>query len=445
MLVTEFQAPTTNRETPETYLYDSEAHDRRILIVDDEPSVQRVLADHLSSKYECDTADNAQQALAKLKVQPFALALLDVQMPGLSGVELLRKIVSEYPQVTVIMVSGVDRSQRVRDALRLGAFDYLIKPVDFEVLAITVERALQRRILQRKATRYNEDLEARNKQLAAQKAELEQLQARLVQTEKMASLGQLAGGVAHELNNPAGFICSNMESLSSYLAGLERVLKFYERVPVPEELRAERAALNREINCHELLPELASIVADCQEGARRIHDIVLNLRTFSRLDQAEVKTVDIHEGIDSTIRLLSQYYKANHITLIRNYGQLPLIECFAGQLNQVWLNLLKNAAQAVGQRPGEVRIETGLSEGFAFVRISDTGPGIAPEHISRIFDPFFTTKNIGEGTGLGLSISYGIVEKHGGTIRVESKPNQGATFITLLPLKLQTRIRVQNQ
>jgi signal transduction histidine kinase len=342
------------------------------------------------------------------------------------------------------MASGVDRSQRVRDALQLGAFDYLIKPVDFEILAMTVERALRGRILQRNAIRYNADLEARNKQLAAQKAELEQLQARLVQNEKMASLGQLAGGVAHELNNPAGFICSNMESLSSYLTGLERLLAFYQRIPVPEELRAEATALKSEINCDELLPELGSIVADCQEGARRIHDIVLNLRTFSRLDQADVKTVDIHEGIDSTIRLLSQYYKANHITLIRNYGELPLIECFAGQLNQVWMNLLKNAAQAIGATPGEVRIETGMNEGFAFVRIGDTGPGIAPEHLSRIFDPFFTTKNVGEGTGLGLSISYGIVEKHGGSIKVESTPNQGATFMTLLPLESQIKNTAPN-
>ncbi|HLA10182.1 MAG TPA: ATP-binding protein [Pyrinomonadaceae bacterium] len=411
--------------------------DRRVLIVDDEKAVRKVIASYLDSKYDCVMAADAQEALDRLAEKPFALALLDVQMPGLSGIELLRKIVSDFPQVAVIMASGVDRTQRVRDALRIGAFDYLIKPIDFDVLAITVERALERRSLVKKNIQYNQDLETRNRQLAEQKAKLEHLQAQLVQNEKMASLGQLAGGVAHELNNPAGFIFSNMESLSEYLIALERLFPFYERIPLPQELQAEAAKLKQEIKYEELLPELSSIVADCQEGARRINDIVLNLRTFSRLDQAEVKKINIHEGIDATIRLLSQYYKSNYITLIRDYGDLPPVECFAGQLNQVWMNLLRNAAQAVGSGPGTVRIQTGISEEFAFVTISDTGCGIAPEHLSKIFDPFFTTKNVGEGTGLGLSITYGIVEKHGGTIRVKSTPGQGTTFTTLLPLKPQ--------
>jgi signal transduction histidine kinase len=423
----------------EANLYDqlSEQSKSRILIVDDEEAVRKVFAARLEKHYECVPAANAQEALTLLARQQFALALLDVQMPGLSGIELLRKMIKDFPDVAVIIVSGIGRGQRVIDALRIGAFDYLIKPCDLDVLQLSVERALERRALLRDGKRYKQDLEKRNEELASQKAELERLQAQLVQNEKMVSLGQLAGGVAHELNNPAGFLYSNMESLGEYASGIERLLAIHDRMPLSTELAAEANAVKQELHYERLRAELPSIIADCQEGARRIRDIVMNLRTFSRLDEAEVKKVDIHAGIDASIRLLSQYYNSSHITLRRDYGDLPLVECFAGQLNQVWVNLLTNAAQAIGQGPGQVRIETGLDDGAVAVKISDTGKGIEPQDLKRIFDPFFTTKPTGEGTGLGLSISYGIIESHGGVIKVESTPGKGTTFTTLIPASAQ--------
>lgn len=413
----------------------TEANENRILIVDDEEGVRKVFAAHLAQRYTCTTAGDAQEALAHLADEHFALAILDVQMPGLSGVELLRKIIDDFPDVAVIMASGVDRSQRVVDALRLGAFDYLIKPVDLDVLELTVERALQRRALLRDGRRYKQELERHNRELATQKAELERLQAQLVHSEKMASLGQLAGGVAHELNNPAGFIYSNMETLGKYAKELERLLAFYDDISLPSESAAESQALKREIRYDRLIPDLSSIISDCQEGARRIRDIVLNLRTFSRLDEAEVKKIDIHEGMEATIRLLSHYFNSDRIVLKRSYGPLPLVECFAGQLNQVWMNLLTNAAQALGPDQGEVRIETTVENENVVVRVSDTGKGINAEDIKRVFDPFFTTKAIGEGTGLGLSISYGIIQRHHGRINVESTPGKGTTFTTIIPLR----------
>ncbi len=161
--------------------------------------------------------------------------------------------------------------------------------------------------------------------------------------------------------------------------------------------------------------------------------MVPNLRLFSRLDEAEFKKVDIHEGIESTIRLLSQYYGSGRITLERAYADLPPVDCYAGQLNQVWMNLFINAAQAISSE-GRVRVATRREDGMAVVSISDTGEGIAPEHLKRIFDPFFTTKRVGEGTGLGLSITYGIVERHGGSINVESRLGEGTTFTVRLPI-----------
>jgi len=167
---------------------------------------------------------------------------------------------------------------------------------------------------------------------------------------------------------------------------------------------------------------------------------VQNLRLFSRLDEAEFKKIDMHEGIDSTLRLLSRYYGPGGITLKREYTNLPAVSCFAGQLNQVWMNLLVNAAQAVGTE-GEVRIQTRLEDQMVVVSVSDTGYGIAPEHLNKIFDPFFTTKAVGDGTGLGLSIIYGIIERHGGSIKVESRVKHGTTFTVTIPVDAKLKAR----
>jgi two-component system, NtrC family, sensor kinase len=414
----------------------AEAHDHRLLIVDDEEKVCSLFAQALNARYSCETAANAQEALDWLHREPFALVITDIQMPGIGGIELLRKITEVYRNTAVIIVSGVDRTQRVIDAIRMGASDYLVKPCDLDVLELCVDRALERRALLRNATRYKEDLEKRNLELARRKAELERIQAQLVHNEKMASLGQLAAGVAHELNNPAGFILSNLAALPEYLHELRRILS---SASVPSSCAPEAASptgMSAPVDSERLLSDLESMAADSYSGAERIRDIVQNLRLFSRLDEADLNQVNLHEGIDSTIRLLSQYYGSPAISLKREYGVVPPIECYAGQLNQVWMNLLVNAAQAIGESGGEVSINTSSDGERAFVRISDTGKGIEPEHLNRIFDPFFTTKPVGEGTGLGLSISHGIVLRHGGTLTVESSPGRGATFIVTLPLHI---------
>lgn len=405
----------------------------RVLIVDDEEPVRKMFSACLAERYHCTTAANANEALALLAEESFALILTDVSMPGLSGVELLRRVVTQYPDTAVIMVSGIGRTQRVLDAVRLGASDYLIKPVDLDVLELSVERALERRKLLRDARRYKQDLERRNAELGRRKSELESLQAKIIHTEKMASLGQLAAGVAHELNNPAGFLYGNMEILGECVAGLERLLEFCTNAPLPPDLAAEIARIKDEIDYDHTLDDLRSIIADCRGGAERIRDVVQNLRTFSRLDEAEFKKIDLHEGIDSTARLLSHQYNQSHIRLRRDYGELPPVDCYAGQLNQVWMNLLANAAQAI-EGAGEVCVATRLEGDSVVVTVSDTGRGIAPAHLARIFDPFFTTKPVGEGTGLGLSITHSIVERHGGTISVVSWRGVGTTFTITIPV-----------
>jgi two-component system, NtrC family, sensor kinase len=412
----------------------AEAHDKRILIVDDEEAVRGLFAEYLSQNYSCATASDAYEALELLSREPFALVLTDIQMPGLGGIELLRKIIELYADTAVIIVSGVDRIQRVIDAIRVGASDYIVKPCELDVLALRVERALERRTLLRNARKYKQDLELRNDELARRKAELERLQAQITQTEKMASLGQMAAGVAHELNNPAGFIYSNIDVLKDYVARLERYLKVLDRTPLPPEITARISEIKEEIDYDTIVADLSSILTDCYIGAERIRDVVQNLRLFSRLDEADFKRVDLNEGIESTVRLLSLYYKDGRITLGRDYGELPQVNCYAALLNQVWMNLLMNAAQAIGQADGQVRISTRSEGDHVVATFSDTGCGIVPGNVKRIFDPFFTTKPVGEGTGLGLSISHSIIQRHGGKIEVKSVPGKGTTFTITIPV-----------
>ena len=414
-------------------IYLPEEQDRRILIVDDEAMLRSLLSAQLSERYLCDTAANYNEAVSLLGRQAYSLVITDLIMPGLGGIELLREVIAHFPDTAVIIVSGVDRSQRVLDALRQGAYDYLIKPFDCDALELSVERALERRALLRDGRRYKRDLELSNAELRESNARLERLQAQVVQSEKMASLGQLAAGIAHELNNPSGFIYGNMQMLGECVRGLERLLAFYEGARLAPEEQAAARALKDEVDYEHTLGDLHSIIADCREGAERIRDVVQNLRTFSRLDEAEFKKVDIHDGIESTLRLLSRYFSSGAVTLRRDYGLLPMVDCYAGQLNQVWMNLLANAAHAV-KGGGSVSVETESAGDFVVVRVRDTGCGIPPENLSRIFDPFFTTKPVGEGTGLGLSVTYGIVERHGGRIEVESRPGEGALFTVRLPV-----------
>lgn len=414
----------------------SSVEDRpRILIVDDSATIRTVFAHQLSDSYDCYQADSFMTALDELREQEFGVVIADIQMPGVSGVELLRRIVDKYPETSVIMVTGIDRPQVVLDSMREGAFDYLMKPVDPYLLGLTVERALEHRALLRNAAQYKADLEARNAELAEGKAQLQRLQAQIVQNAKMASLGQLAAGIAHELNNPVGFVYGNLDLISETVGNLLRLMKYYDATDLGEPASIGASAIKNEIHYNATVEDLESMIADCREGAERIRDIVQNLRTFSRLDEAEFKEIDIHEGINSTLRLLSRYFSSDNITLVREYGEIPTIEGYSGQLNQVWMNLLANAAQAVSPGGGEIKITTRLSGELVEVSISDTGGGIAPEHLEHIFDPFYTTKAVGEGTGLGLSITFSIVERHSGRIDVQTKLNEGTAFTVKLPTR----------
>jgi signal transduction histidine kinase len=287
----------------------------------------------------------------------------------------------------------------------------------------------------------NEDLANQIRRLRETKSELAEtqnqlaLQEHLMQQEKMAALGRLVAGVAHELNNPISFVYSNTVLLSKSIVDLRNLLDFYDSCEVmPAEIKEKAMRLKDEIDYDYLVNDLTQAIDDCHEGSRRVRDIVLNLKTFSRADESQLRKANIVEGIESTIRMLSQFFHPDRVAVHRDYAELPEIECYAGQLSQVWMNLMVNAAQAMNSR-GDLWITTMVEDDNIVVKFQDNGPGIAEEVITKVFDPFFTTKPVKEGTGLGLSIVHGIIERHGGDIKVESKTGAGATFTVRLPVK----------
>ena len=280
----------------------------------------------------------------------------------------------------------------------------------------------------------NDDLANQVRWLRETKDELAKTQGHMVRQEKMVALGQLVAGVAHELNNPISFVYSNTMLLKDSFAQLHRLLDYYDSVEgIAQEIEKRAGEIKREIDYDYVVPDIAQALEDCHEGARRVRDIVLNLRTFSRLDDSELQLADIAEGIESTAKILGQYFRPDRVVLHREYGKLPEIECYAGQLSQVWMNLMVNAAQAMNSK-GDLWIGARVEGDRLVVSFRDSGPGIPDEVVSKIFDPFFTTKKVGDGTGLGLSIVHGIIERHGGEIRVETRPGTGTTFVVELPL-----------
>lgn len=271
---------------------------------------------------------------------------------------------------------------------------------------------------------------------------LKRNQAQLVQTEKMAGLGQLAAGVAHEINNPVGFVMSNLQTLKKYAISLKRMISEYESLlHVVEEKDMEKvkvqistlSTVKEEEDLGFILEDLDNLVKESLDGAVRVRDIVKGLKSFARLDEAEMKEADINEGIESTLKIVWNEIKYK-CDVVKKLNPLPAIVCYPGQLNQVFMNLIVNAAQAI-EKSGTITIESFVEADHIVLKFSDTGSGIKPENLEKLFNPFFTTKPVGKGTGLGLSVSYGIIEKHKGDISVESQLGVGTTFTIKLPVK----------
>jgi PAS domain S-box-containing protein len=274
--------------------------------------------------------------------------------------------------------------------------------------------------------------------------ERKQIEAQLFQSEKMASIGQLAAGVAHEINNPTGFVSSNLKTLSEYIEDISSLLKEYRKLfaklkqnsgiddlaGIPEHLK-RITAIEEEADFEFVLKDIFELIEESREGTERIKKIVQDLKDFAHPGEDKPKFADINKNMDSTVNVVwnELKYKAD---VAKDYGELPRVQCYPQLLNQVFMNLLVNAAQSI-EKHGRIRIKTRADNGYVEIKISDTGPGIPKENLHRIFDPFYTTKDVGKGTGLGLNVAYNIIKKHHGKIDVKSDVGKGTTFTVRIP------------
>jgi signal transduction histidine kinase len=386
-----------------------------ILTVDDEPFNLDLLEEELMDDYQVIAASDGPAALEAADTSSPDVILLDFSMPGMDGLEVLRVLRGSERHVAtpvIMLTANTDMTDRVR-GLDAGADDYITKPFESEDLHARIRSALRIGRLQKALQRERDELRTALN-------DLHTAETQLVHSEKMAALGKLVAGVAHELNNPVGSIYANMANMQRYLGDLQNTFQSI-------DLDAGTAP-----GVDRIFSVLDRLSQSCTHGAERIKRIVQDLRTFSRLDEAELKAADIHESIDNTLALL-EHTLEHRITVHRNYGDIPKVLCYAGQLNQVFMNLLSNASDAIPET-GDITITTRLSGDTVHIIFQDTGTGISPDDLPHIFEPFVTTKDIGSGTGLGLSISHGIIEKHQGRIEVESEPGKGSVFTVVLPL-----------
>ncbi|MEQ9371217.1 MAG: response regulator [Coleofasciculus chthonoplastes F3-SA18-01] len=422
-----------------------------ILIVDDTPDSLRLLEAALTRYgYEVRSTVNGGMALTAAKAVAPDLILLDIKMPDMNGYDVCSALKASpvTRDIPIIFISALDEVFDKVKAFALGGADYITKPFQFEEVLARVDHQLTIRQLTQDL---EQRVEERTAQLKQTLQDLQQAQVQLIQVEKMATLGQLVAAVAHEINNPVGFINGNLSCAKDYTNDLISLLRLYQdKFPHPgTEIEQE----SQDIELDYLIEDLPSILSSMKKGVDRLFQLSSSLRTFSRLDAHTKVVFNIHDGIESTLLILKHRLKANDkrpaIKVIKNYGDLPPIDCYPGQLNQVFMNIIANAIDALDELQTkkseelnkdylpQIKIDTDIQydKETVIIRICDNGIGMPSQVKECIFDNFFTTKPVGKGTGLGLSIARQIVvEKHGGSLDFSSALEQGTEFVIELPM-----------
>lgn len=461
----------------------SDLSNRRILLIDDTPSIhedfrkiltptsaQHAELDEMEAAlfgseakstnllFELDSAYGGQEGLGKLiqalqENRPYALAFVDMRMPeGWDGAQTIEHLWQKDPLLQVVVCTAYSDYSWDELLERLHAHDRLLilkKPFDnieVQQMANTLltkwemtERAsIQMSHLEHLVDQRTAQFKQASEALQREIDERKQLESQLVQSEKLASLGQLAAGVAHEINNPIGFISSNLGALDGYFKQLQDMLDAYREAETAigsSEVIEQLGKLRERVELDFLREDIPLLIKESKEGIGRVGQIVKDLKDFSRVDSnQEWQWTNLQQGIESTLNIVANElkYKAD---VVKEFQQLPDIECLPSQINQVIMNLIVNASQAMGPERGTITLRTGVEGETVSIEIADTGIGIEPDNLQKIFDPFYTTKPVGQGTGLGLSLSYGIVKKHRGDISVRSEVGVGSTFRVELPVR----------
>lgn len=417
-----------------------------ILVVDDTPANLEVISEMLAEAgYTVATAIDGERALKRVQTHPPDLILLDVQMPVIDGFETCQRLKSNpvTADIPVIFITALSDTDSKVKGFALGAVDYIAKPFQEQEVLARISTHLQ---LQRLKQNLEQRVEERTIELKTALDQLYQSQLQLVQSEKMSALGNLVAGVAHEINNPVSCIVGNVSAVQDYIHDLLGVIDLYgETFPQPGAKIEEQLEV---IDLEYLREDLPKLIQAMKDGGDRIKSISQSLCTFSRADCDQMQLFNLHQGIDSTLLILRHRLKANElrpaIEIVTDYGNIPQVKCFPGQLNQVFMNILANAIDALDEassrhsfaeiqaNPNRITIRTAAEGGQIQVRIADNGIGIPDTIKARIFDRLFTTKETGKGTGLGLAIARQIVEKQGGTLSVTSTPGEGTEFVIVL-------------
>lgn len=416
----------------------------RILIAEDD-YVSRLLVKKAVKKigHEVLEAENGKIAWKTFREHEPDMVISDWMMPEMDGIELCRRIRSSDKKTYsyIILLTAKDKTTDLVEVFEAGADDYIIKPFKPDELRSRInsgERILQ---LERRHHSMQEELIRKNNTLDNTLRELKATQAQILQSEKMASIGQLAAGVAHEINNPIGFISSNLEALNDYMADFNALLAHYQTLhtmleegdtAVAEQVKIIRD-FEEQIEIDYLKEDIPELLNDCKDGTDRVGRIVGDLKSFAHPGNDKKTLIDVNKGLASTLNVVYNElkYKA---TVTKEFGNVLRVEGYPQKLNQVFMNILVNAGQAIKEK-GEIRIQTKTENGKVVITVSDTGCGIEEDHLSKIFDPFFTTKEIGKGTGLGMNIAYNIIKEHHGTIEIESEKDKGTCFTVTLPGK----------
>jgi signal transduction histidine kinase len=389
----------------------------KVLIIDDEEAARYGISRALANQgYSLQEAEDGAAALIRIEQFRPDVIVSDINMPGMDGLSLLRRLNQDPEPPLVVLITAYGSEEMAVEALRAGAHNYLPKPFDVEELRLIVAGAIEKQRLLRENRFYYRELERTL-------AELKESQTALVQAEKMASLGRLVAGVAHEINTPLGALQSNANTIRR---AAEKISEWCKDQPTEttEKVKA-------------MVEALGGMAAQAQAACERIHAIVTELRQFSQLDRADFQQANIRSGLESTLHLLRHEFE-DRIEVTTEFGDLPEIDCAPRELNQLFMNLLLNAKEAIDQTTnrGLIRLRTWAEGDSVKLEVADNGCGIASEDLGKIFDPGFTTKGVRVGTGLGLPICYQIVRAHQGRIEADSRPGEGTRFTVTLPVRL---------